>query len=127
MTEHKKQYNSIAHDEGRFLAVQGQSGTEFIDTWHVRDYLGSVRAVYDITPDPEDVTSAGSQILEQNDRKGKEAKVSFLVLYLLGDNYESKRKYLNLENNSNKSEVDEQQSKVYIEEYRDKDEEINED
>ncbi len=23
MTEHKKQYNSIAHDEGRFLAVQG--------------------------------------------------------------------------------------------------------
>ena len=58
---------SIAHDEGRFLAVQGASGTEFIDTWHVRDYLGSVRAVYDITPDPEDVTSAGSQILEQND------------------------------------------------------------
>ena len=29
------------------------SGAEFIDTWHVRDYLGSVRAVYDITPDPE--------------------------------------------------------------------------
>lgn len=53
--------------------MQGASGTEFIDTWHVRDYLGSVRAVYDITPDPEDVTSAGSQILEQNDRKGKEA------------------------------------------------------
>ena len=58
---------SIAHDEGRFLAVQGASGTEFIDTWHVRDYLSSVRAVYDITPDPVDVTSAGSQILEQND------------------------------------------------------------
>ena len=58
---------SIAHDEGRFLAVQGASGTEFIDTWHVRDYLGSVRAVYDITPEPEDVASAGSQILEQND------------------------------------------------------------
>jgi RHS repeat-associated protein len=33
----------------------------------VRDYLGSVRAVYDITLDPEDVTSAVSQILEQND------------------------------------------------------------
>ena len=33
----------------------------------MRDYLGSVRAVYDITPEPEDVTSAGSQILEQND------------------------------------------------------------
>ena len=47
--------------------MQSASGTEFIDTWHVRDYLGSVRAVYDITPDPEDVTSAGSQILEQND------------------------------------------------------------
>ena len=58
---------SIAHDEGRFLAVQGASGTEFIDTWHVRDYLGSVRAVYDITPEPEDVISSGSQILEQND------------------------------------------------------------
>ena len=58
---------SIAHDEGRFLAVQGQSGTEFIDTWHVRDYLGSVRAVYDITPDPEEVTDIEGQILEQND------------------------------------------------------------
>ena len=34
-----------AHDEGRMLAVQGASGTEFIDTWHVKDYLGSVRAV----------------------------------------------------------------------------------
>ena len=55
------------HDEGRILAAEGASGTEFIDTWHVRDYLGSVRAVYDITPEPEDVTSAGSQILEQND------------------------------------------------------------
>ena len=33
----------------------------------MRDYLGSVRAFYDITPDPEDVTSAGSQFLEQND------------------------------------------------------------
>ena len=29
----------IAHDEGRFLAVQGASGTELIDTWHVRDWL----------------------------------------------------------------------------------------
>ena len=74
--------------------MQGASGTEFIDTWHVRGYLGSVRAVYDIAPEPEDVTSTGSQILEQNDRKGKEAKVAFLVLYLLGDNHESKRKYL---------------------------------
>lgn len=64
-------------------------------------------------------------------RGGNGAKGAFWVLYLLGDNYESKRKYLSkkldLENNSNKSEVDEQQSKVYIEEYRDKDEEINED
>ena len=61
------QLESISHDEGRILAAAGASGTEFIDTWHVRDYLGSVRAVYDITPDPEDVTSAGSQILEQNE------------------------------------------------------------
>ena len=64
-------------------------------------------------------------------RGGNGAKVAFLVLYLLGDNHESIRKYLSkkldLENNSNKSEVDEQQSKVYIEEYRDTDEEINED
>ena len=64
-------------------------------------------------------------------RGGNGAKVAFLVLYLLGDNHESKRKYLSkkldLENNTNKSEIDEQQSKVYIEAYRDKDEEINED
>ena len=73
MHQGSQSIESIAHDEGRFLAVQSASGTEFIDTWHVRDYLGSVRAVYDITPESEDVTSAGSQILEQNDRKGKEA------------------------------------------------------
>ena len=58
---------SVAHDEGRMLAVQGASGTEFIDTWHVRDYLGSVRAVYDITQEAEDVTDVESVILEQND------------------------------------------------------------
>ena len=37
---------SVAHDHGRFLT---DSNNEFIDTWHVTDYLGSVRAVYDIT------------------------------------------------------------------------------
>ena len=47
--------------------MQGASGIKFIDTWHVRDYLGSVRAVYDITPDPEEVTDIEGQILEQND------------------------------------------------------------
>ena len=58
---------SIAHDEGRFLAVQGQSGTEFIDTWHVRDYLGSVRAIYDISTPANEVADASEHVLEQND------------------------------------------------------------
>ncbi|MBO5978926.1 MAG: hypothetical protein J6Q12_00625 [Bacteroidales bacterium] len=33
---------SIAHDEGRFVALSPSSGTtttQFIDTWHVRYYL----------------------------------------------------------------------------------------
>ena len=41
--------------------------TEFIDTWHVRDYLGSVRAVYDITPEAGSVSDPSTQYLEQND------------------------------------------------------------
>ena len=54
---------SVEHDHGRFLP--GNSANEFIDTWHVRDYLGSTRAVFDITPDyAEDLSEV---ILEQND------------------------------------------------------------
>ena len=40
---------SVAHDEGRMLAVQGASGTEFIDTWHVR---GESRYARWTIPDP---------------------------------------------------------------------------
>ena len=61
---------SIAHDEGRFIALSPSSGTtttQFIDTWHVRDYLGSVRTILDITQDETAVTDASSVILEQND------------------------------------------------------------
>ena len=46
---------SVAHDEGRMLAVQGASETEFIDTWHVRDYIGSVRTL-------DNTGSAGGQV-----------------------------------------------------------------
>ena len=61
---------SIAHDEGRFVALSPSSGTtttQFIDTWHVRDYLGSVRTIMDITLDETAVTDASAVILEQND------------------------------------------------------------
>ena len=58
---------SISHDEGRILVAAGASGTEFIDTWHVRDYLGSVRAIYDISTPAEEVEDASEHILEQND------------------------------------------------------------
>ena len=61
---------SIAHDEGRFIALSPSSGTtttQFIDTWHVRDYLGSVRTILDITQDETAVTDASAVILEQND------------------------------------------------------------
>ncbi len=61
------QLESISHDEGRILAAEGASGTEFIDTWHVRDYLGSVRAVYDISTPAEEVEDASEHILEQSD------------------------------------------------------------
>ena len=61
---------SIAHDEGRFLALPASTGattTQFIDTWHVRDHLGSVRTVLDITRDTSKVSDPTIAILEQND------------------------------------------------------------
>ena len=61
------QLESISHDEGRILAAAGASGTEFIDTWHVRDYLGSVRAVYDISTPADEVADASEHVLEQSD------------------------------------------------------------
>ncbi len=61
------QLESISHDEGRILAAEGASGTEFIDTWHVRDYLGSVRAVYDISTPANEVEDVSEHVLEQSD------------------------------------------------------------
>ena len=61
---------SIAHDEGRFVALSASAGattTQFIDTWHVRDHLGSVRTVLDITRDTSEVSDPAMAILEQND------------------------------------------------------------
>ena len=61
---------SIAHDEGRFVALSASAGattTQFIDTWHIRDYLGSVRTVLDITRDTSEVSDPTLAILEQND------------------------------------------------------------
>ena len=67
VTSTDTQLESIGHDEGRILASEGASGTEFIDTWHVRDYLGSVRAIYDISTPADEVADANEQILEQSD------------------------------------------------------------
>jgi len=61
---------SIAHDDGRFVALSASAGattTQFIDTWHVRDHLGSVRTVLDITRDTSEVSDPTLAILEQND------------------------------------------------------------
>ena len=61
---------SIAHDEGRLVALSASAGattTQFIDTWHVRDHLGSVRTVLDITRDTSEVSDPTLAILEQND------------------------------------------------------------
>ena len=69
-TDVTEELESIAHDEGRFVALSPSSGTtttQFIDTWHVRDYLGSVRTILDITQDETAVTDASAVILEQND------------------------------------------------------------
>lgn len=56
----------VEHDHGRFVArTETANNTEFIDTWQVKDYLGSVRAVYDITSDI--VYDIDEVILEQND------------------------------------------------------------
>ena len=61
---------SIVHDEGRFLALSASAGattTQFIDTWHIRDHLGSIRTVLDITRDTSEVSDPTIAILEQND------------------------------------------------------------
>ena len=58
---------SISYQEGRLLAtssVDGGATTEFIDTWHVTDHLGSVRAVVDISG--SSLSSVSSAVLEQN-------------------------------------------------------------
>ena len=66
LTNGRLALESVEHDHGRFVARNENTGsTEFIDTWHVRDYLGSVRAVYDITADY--VENLADVILEQND------------------------------------------------------------
>ena len=48
-------------------ASAGATTTQFIDTWHVRDHLGSVRTVLDITRDTSEVSDPTLAILEQND------------------------------------------------------------
>lgn len=61
---------SIAHDGGRFVTLSASVGattTQFIDTWHIRDHLGSVRTVLDITRDTSEVSDPTLAILEQND------------------------------------------------------------
>ena len=65
---------SREHDHGRFVAkAEVAYCDEFLDTWHVRDYLGSIRAVYDITE-----TAVGHPIdavLEQNDYYAFECRI----------------------------------------------------
>ena len=61
---------SIGYEEGRIM-VTGHNdwgmAEEFIDTWHVTDHLGNVRAVVDITDTGESVEDVMDLILEQND------------------------------------------------------------
>ncbi|MCM1503551.1 MAG: DUF6443 domain-containing protein, partial [Bacteroidales bacterium] len=58
---------SVAYDEGRFYPSEKTSGNsdKFMDTWFVRDYLGSVRTVLDITS-PE-VQDARQVVLDHSD------------------------------------------------------------
>lgn len=55
---------SIASPVGRIVAWGSDSGRTFRDLWFVRDRLGSVRAVVDITDEDADVDSA---VLEESD------------------------------------------------------------
>ena len=74
---------SIAHDEGRFVALSASPGTttaQFIDTWHVRDYLGSVRTVLDITRDTAQVSDPALAILEQDDYMPSGIRVNLAAL-----------------------------------------------
>lgn len=60
----------IKHDNGfMYATTSGTDGTidEFIDTWHVKDYLGNVRAVIDMTSPLSEGESIASVIMEQND------------------------------------------------------------
>ena len=59
---------SVGHDEGRFIALSSSAATtQFIDTWHVKDYLGNVRVVLDITNDTSVVVHPSFAVLEQDD------------------------------------------------------------
>ena len=54
---------SVVTDFHRLISVSDDH-TEFIDTWHVTDHLGSVRAVVDISG--SSLSSVSSAVLEQN-------------------------------------------------------------
>ena len=74
---------SIAHDEGRFVALSASPGTttaQFIDIWHVRDYLGSVRTVLDITRNTAQVSDPALAILEQDDYMPSGIRVNLAAL-----------------------------------------------
>ena len=57
---------SVVTDFHRLISVSDDH-TEFIDTWHVTDHLGNVRAVVDITDTGESVEDIMDLVLEQND------------------------------------------------------------
>ena len=66
-TDGRTELEGIAYDGGRLVAEnRGGETVRLRDLWHVRDHLGSVRAVVDISEDggPAD---AGSRILEESD------------------------------------------------------------
>ena len=59
-----KVLSSVAHDEGRIVVTSSGNSLSYKDLWFVRDHLGSVRAVVDITSYS---TSLQDIVIEQND------------------------------------------------------------
>ena len=56
--------SSVTHDEGRIVVSSSGSTLSYKDHWFVRDHLGSVRTVVDITSAGASLQNA---VIEQND------------------------------------------------------------
>lgn len=67
LSDGTEKLDNIGHEEGNIVGTIkdfSSPNSQFFDTWHVKDHLGNVRAIIDISGNKSDIWSA---LIEQND------------------------------------------------------------